>query len=85
MLADVLEASEDRRARVQFWVDECVVAARPDLKQQIQALADKRDGFLSEKVEEAGGLESSLDQQIYRTIQEQAGEAGLDYDDGPSY
>lgn len=62
-----------------------VAEERADLKRQIQLLADKRDGFLSEKVEEAGGLESSLDQQIYRTIREQAGPAGLDYDDGPSY
>jgi Mg-chelatase subunit ChlD len=62
-----------------------VAADRADLKRQIQTLAEKRDGFLSDKVEQAGGLESSLDQQIYRTIREQAGEAGLDYDDGPSY
>ena len=62
-----------------------VTEERADLKRQIQALADKRDGFLAEKVEQAGGLESSLDLQIYRTVREQAGEAGLDYDDGPAY
>jgi len=62
-----------------------VTEEREDLKRQIQVLAEKRDGFLSEKVEQAGGLESSLDEQIYRTIREQGGEAGLDYDDGPSY
>ncbi len=37
VLADLIEASEDRQPRVQFWVDECVANANPDLKQRIHA------------------------------------------------
>ncbi|MBI1373425.1 MAG: 3-dehydroquinate synthase [Phycisphaera sp.] len=35
VLADLLEASGDQRARVQFWVDEQVLNAQPDLRQRI--------------------------------------------------
>ncbi len=58
---------------------------RSDLKRRIQALSDDRDSYLEKKVEEAGGLESSLDRQLYDAVREQAGEAGLEYRDGPSY
>ena len=58
---------------------------RADLKRQIQQLAEDRDGYLREKVEEAGGLGSSLDQKLSDTVKEQAGKAGLDYEDGPAY
>lgn len=39
ILARVLEPSEDRPARVQFWLDEHVAQAMPDLKQRIRAFA----------------------------------------------
>lgn len=58
---------------------------RAELKRQIQALADDRNGYIREKVEEAGGLGSSLDQKLYDTVKEQAAVAGLEYDEGPAY
>jgi len=58
---------------------------RADLQRQIQELSEDRDGYLAKKVEEAGGLRSSLDQKIYDTVKEQAGKVGLEYEDGPSY
>ena len=58
---------------------------RADLQLQIQELSEDRDGYLAKKVEEAGGLRSSLDQKIYDTVKEQAGKIGLEYEDGPAY
>jgi len=58
---------------------------RADLQRQIQDLSQDRDGFLAKKVEEAGGMESSLDKKLYDAVKDQAGEAGLDYTDGPTY
>ena len=40
ILADVLEAGENGPARVQFWLDENVAAAQPQLKQRIMAAID---------------------------------------------
>jgi hypothetical protein len=73
-------APEEQQAYVQELADE-----RAKLKRQIRDLSEDRDGFLRDKVEEAGGLGSSLDQKLYDTVKEQAGKAGLEYDDGPSY
>ena len=58
---------------------------RADLQRQIQDLSVDRDGFLAKKVEEAGGMESSLDKKLYDAVKDQAGAAGLDYTDGPTY
>ena len=58
---------------------------RSDLRQRIRDLSADRNAYLDEKVEEAGGLDDSLDQQLYRAVKEQAGEAGLEYEAGPSY
>ena len=58
---------------------------RADLQRQIQNLAQDRSAYLSKKVEEAGGMESSLDLQLYEAVREQAGEAGLEYKDGPAF
>jgi len=58
---------------------------RSDIQQRIRALADDRDEFLAKKVEEAGGLEDSLDHKLYETVKEQAGKAGFEYKDGPVY
>jgi hypothetical protein len=58
---------------------------RADLQRKIQELSVDRNGYLAKKVEEAGGLKSSLDQKLYDAVREQAGEAGLDYKDGPVY
>jgi hypothetical protein len=58
---------------------------RSDLQRQIRALSEDRDGYLAKKVEEAGGLESSLDQKLYDAVKEQAKNVGLEYEDGPTY
>lgn len=42
VLADVLEASEGRGARVQFWVDEDVARAHPELKQRLHRFVKLR-------------------------------------------
>jgi Mg-chelatase subunit ChlD len=58
---------------------------RADLHRQIKELSQDRDAYLEKKVEEAGGLKSSLDQKLYDAVKEQAGKAGLEYEDGPTY
>ena len=58
---------------------------RKDLQRQIRDLAEDRDAFIAKKVEEAGGLEESLDSRLYDTVKEQAGKSGLVYEDGPAY
>ena len=58
---------------------------RQDLQRQIQELSLDRDGYLAKKVDEAGGLADSLDQKLYDAVKEQAGEAGLEYENGPAY
>lgn len=40
VLVDLLEPSEGRPARVQFWLDEHVLGANPQLKQRLTALVD---------------------------------------------
>ncbi|MEY3458848.1 MAG: 3-dehydroquinate synthase [Planctomycetota bacterium] len=37
VLANLLESSEERIPRVQFWVDQCVAEANPDLRQRLHA------------------------------------------------
>lgn len=58
---------------------------RADIQQRIRQLAESRDDFIAGKVEEAGGLDDSLDKKLYETVREQAGRAGLEYSDGPAY
>jgi Mg-chelatase subunit ChlD len=58
---------------------------RADIQERIRQLSTRRDEFISQKVEEAGGAESSLDMQLYKTVRDQAGKAGLEYEGGPSY
>ncbi len=58
---------------------------RADLERQIAERAEARDEYLAKKVEEAGGLEDSLDQKLYEAVKEQASAAGLEYADGPAY
>src|SRR4051794_34735553 len=52
-LVDVLEPSEGRRARVQFWVDEHVAQARPDLRERLRGLADAH----ADRIELAGNIQ----------------------------
>jgi Mg-chelatase subunit ChlD len=59
---------------------------RNELKRQISDLTKQRAAYLDRKVEEAGGARDSLDDQIYRTVREQAGKLGLTYEaDAPAY
>jgi len=73
-------AVEEQVAYVAQLADE-----RADLQRQIQSLAEDRDEFIAKKVEEAGGMEDSLDLQLYETVKEQAGKSGFEYKDGPAY
>ena len=73
-------APEEQKAYVASLADE-----RSKLKRQIQALSTDRDGYLAEKVEEAGGRKDSLDQKLYDAVKEQGGKAGFEYEDGPAY
>ena len=59
---------------------------RVELKRQITELTRERADYLEKKVEEAGGAKDSLDDKIYRAVQEQAGRLGLTYEaDAPAY
>ncbi len=58
---------------------------RENLQRQIRTLSADRSDYIAKKVDEAGGLKSSLDQKLYEAVKDQAGEAGLEYEDGPAY
>lgn len=58
---------------------------RADVATRIRGLAEKRDAYIRDRIAEAGGAEDSLDQKIYSTVSRQAGAAGLEYGEGPSY
>jgi len=58
---------------------------RAELQRQVRSLSESRSDYLAKKVEEAGGLRDSLDQKLYDAVREQAGKAGLEYEDGPAY
>jgi 3-dehydroquinate synthase len=53
LLAEVLEPSEGRAARVQFWVDEFVADAQPDLRRRLRAFASAHPG----RIELAGNVQ----------------------------
>jgi len=53
VLARVLEKSGDRPAKVQFWVDEHVASARPDLKGQLKEFARTH----ADQIERAGNVQ----------------------------
>jgi 3-dehydroquinate synthase len=53
VLAGVLEKSGDRPAKVQFWVDEHVAQARPDLKAKLRGFAKAHAG----QIERAGNVQ----------------------------
>jgi 3-dehydroquinate synthase len=53
ILAEVLEPSEGRKARVQFWVDEYVANARPELRAALRGFVEAHGG----RVELAGNVQ----------------------------
>jgi uncharacterized protein YegL len=58
---------------------------REELKEQISALAAQRDAYIKTQVDAAGGVDATLDQQIYEAVRAQAAPLGLDYEDGPRF
>jgi Mg-chelatase subunit ChlD len=58
---------------------------REELQRQIASLAAERDAYIKEEIEDTGGAATSLDQQIYEAVREQAAPLGLDYKDGPRF
>jgi Mg-chelatase subunit ChlD len=71
-------------AEQQAYVDG-IAKTRADLERQLAERSEARDEYLAKKVEEAGGLEGSLDQKLFDAVREQAASAGLEYKDGPAY
>ena len=68
--------------------EEAVAAAgerRRVLQAEIASLARERDAYLAEKVDEAGGADSSLDVQLYEAVRTQAAPKGLRYESGPRF
>jgi Mg-chelatase subunit ChlD len=61
------------------------IEKREQLQRQITGLAADRDAFIEAEVEALGGVEDSLDQQIYEAVREQAAPLGLSYEDGPKF
>ena len=53
---------------------------RERLQRQIRSLSESRERFIQERLDAEGGADDSLDEQIYRTVREQATGAGLRYD-----
>lgn len=61
-------------------------AKREDLRGQIREMAAKREAYLKQKVEAAGGADASLDNKIFGAVRDQAGKAGLTYEEtAPAY
>jgi Mg-chelatase subunit ChlD len=58
---------------------------RATLQREIAALAAERDAFIEKEVANAGGAASSLDQQLYEAVREQAAPLGLSYEGGPKF
>lgn len=54
---------------------------RSNLQDEMRALVEKRDDYLKKQVAEAGGKKDSLDAKILSSIQSQAKEKGLVYDE----
>lgn len=52
---------------------------------EMRLLAERRQRWVKEAIQEQGGASDSLEQKLYDTIATQAGEAGFDYESGPSY
>src|SRR5690606_38772937 len=73
--------SKDEQRRL---VEE-TAAQREALQQEINALAEQRDAYIAERLEELGGEDDSLDQLIYDAVRTQAAPKGLRYDSGPKF
>lgn len=78
--AVVAMAPAEQEAFVRELADE-----RAEVTQRMRALAESRDDYIKQKLDEDGGAADSLDQKVYDTIARQAREDGLEYADGPAY
>jgi Mg-chelatase subunit ChlD len=78
--AMVVMAPEEQKAHI-----EELAVERSQIKSQILQLAADRDEYIAKKVEADGGAKDSLDVLLYEAVKEQAGKAGLEYEDGPAY
>ncbi len=59
---------------------------RTRLRQEIEEAATARSDYIRRRVSAAGGVEESLDHQLFETVREQAAGMGLDYSDSaPAY
>ncbi|HEY7672959.1 MAG TPA: vWA domain-containing protein [Gammaproteobacteria bacterium] len=64
---------------------EGLIQKRAELQGRIAALAGERDQFIADEVAAAPAAPSSLDEQIYETVREQAKAVGLEYTEGPAF
>ena len=78
--AIVAMAPAEQKAFIQELADE-----RADVTERMRALAESRDEYIKNRLDEDGGAADSLDQKLYDTIARQAREEGLEYADGPAY
>jgi hypothetical protein len=62
-----------------------LIEKRQELQGRIAALAGERDRFVATEVAATPAAPSSLDQQIYETVRDQAKAVGLEYTEGPAY
>ena len=84
--ADMPESIKAMAPEEQQAVIEERAGRRRELQREIKELAQKRESYLQEKVNEAGGAVGSLDDQIYGAVRAQAAEKGLSYEaDAPAY
>ena len=58
---------------------------REELQGRITALAGQRVQFIADEVAATPAAPSSLDEQIYETVRDQAKAVGLEYNEGPAY
>jgi hypothetical protein len=64
---------------------EGLLKKRAELQERIAALAGEREQFIADEVAASPAAPSSLDQQIYETVRDQAKAVGLEYNEGPAY
>jgi Mg-chelatase subunit ChlD len=72
------------RVEQQAAIDE-LFEKREELRGRIEALAGQRSQFIAAEVAAAPEAPSSLDQQIYETVRDQAKAVGIEYTEGPAY
>lgn len=62
-----------------------LAAERARIRQEIVEIGGKREVFIAEKADKAGGFIDSLDQKLYDVVARQAAAVGLEYEEGPKY